>query len=34
MTKGTLYTILTRLLILIVFGAFIGIAVWAGELSQ
>ena len=34
MTKGTQYAILVGLIILVVFGAFIGIAVFAGAMSQ
>jgi hypothetical protein len=34
MTKGTQYVILVGLIILVVFGAFIAIAVMAGGMSQ
>lgn len=34
MTRGTQYVILVLLFVLIVFGAFIGIAVYAGALSR
>lgn len=34
MTKGTQYTILVGLLIFVIFGAFFGIAIWAGAMSR